>query len=123
MTEQQQWENFGDVNPIPHGGFWVKKVGETEYEYVSLDLMDGTSYLISSGKVDLSDNWIEWEKIFKSCDINESAENQWKVKDVVWYYGHHNFGGEHPDYEFKYNSETENEEEIKEALKSWGIEI
>jgi hypothetical protein len=122
------WENYGDANPIPHGGFWIKKIGINEYEYVELSFVDDTfEFIIDSGLVDLTDDWIDWNAVNKTCDINENTCDEWKVRELVWYYGHSNFGSYGEDYTFKYSKnydkQEEVEKEIEEALKGYGIEI
>lgn len=117
------WVNYGDVNPIPHGGFWIKQTGETTYDYVELTLVNNgmttprMEYWIISGTVDLSDDWLEWPSVFETFDIDEDTNNEFKVNSVVGYYGYSDFGN--VDYTFL----LDEKDQIKEALKGYEITL
>jgi hypothetical protein len=61
------WENYGDVDPIEHGGIFVKPdevmVGCYYIEKVD-KIPDNDKYLISSLYVDVNDSWINKDEVF-----------------------------------------------------------
>lgn len=117
-----KWVNYGDVNPIPHGGLWIKQEENSpnEYRYVELELVDHDgNFEIYSGLVDLTDSWIDWDGVNKSCDIHADTSDEHKVQSLLWYYGHSNFGSYGPDAIIPYEAESL----IIEALAAYGITL
>jgi hypothetical protein len=93
------WENYGDMNPLDHGGFWIKRMEgvPTEFSIVTLDIMSDSApnkYLISTGYVDIEDSWIDWEGVRSTMDTREGAEPIELARDVFEYHGSLNCGGD-----------------------------
>jgi hypothetical protein len=93
MTESK-WENFGDVNPIEHGGTFVLYDNEIQgrrYYVISLSsYIDGEEkWGIIDAYIDLDDEWIEWESIKSIMETPEDADDKVLATDVMEYYGTH----------------------------------
>lgn len=112
-----KWENYGDINPIEHGGMFVKydsQIGGRCYYAVSLTYIEGEGkWLLIDGYIDLDDDWIEWDKIKDTMDTPDNADDEYLATDVMHYYGGH-IGDEHL---------LDREEEVREFLKQCGIEV
>lgn len=85
------WTNYGDVNPLEHGGLWIDYDKDECYRVISLGIFDD-SYLFGECYVDLSDSWINWEDVldFVGCDTFLPPEQA--VVAVISYYPIVNFG-------------------------------
>lgn len=120
-AKKATWTNYGDVNPLEHGGLWIKKDTEiksdTCYYVVKVDKVEDfeNTWLYNEGYVDISDTWIKWEDIKNSCDTPSDATDERKVIDAIWYYGLVEFGGME---ELK-----EGRKAIREAINANGIVI
>jgi hypothetical protein len=124
MINNNKWENYGDVNPIPHGGFFVKAddliLFPDCYYVVTLTDMDSAcgepGFLISNAYVDLNEDWVEWEKVRDYAGLyDEDTDPGLLVEAAVSYYGPENFGGSSEVYP--------DEESAREELESHGIKI
>jgi hypothetical protein len=112
--ENEKFENYGDINPLQHGGIFIKQIGETEYHIVTNDIledMEGYS-IVGSSIIDITDSWIDIDGVKNSCGI--TVNNKQLTSDILWYYGHYHCNGE---------QETIKNEEVIEYLKKYGIEI
>jgi hypothetical protein len=123
MIDNNEWKNYGDVNPIPHGGFFVKADDKILfpgcYYIVTITDMDSAcgepGFLISSAYVDLNDDWIDWDRVTDYAGIGEDNEPEWLVEAAVSYYGPENFGGSSEVYP--------DEDSARAELESHGIKI
>lgn len=113
------WENYGDVNPIDHGGMFVKhddQVSGRNYYVVSLQnfVDEGErKWLLIDGYIDLDDDWIEWESIKATMDTDEGASDEWLACDVMHYYGTHCSNSE--------SEIIESESDVRDRLKQMEI--
>lgn len=95
MTEQfMVWANYGDVNPLDHGGMFVSKDKDCERSYYAIKVTPledriGESWLVQDGYVDLTDSWIEWDRVKETMDTPEDADDEILTVDVFHYYGGH----------------------------------
>lgn len=94
---EKTWTNYGDVNPIEHGGMWVSHdteiQGRNYYVIQSEMLHDGTFQVIDA-YVDLDDSWIEWDSVKSTMDTSNDASDESLAVDLVRYYGTHCSHGE-----------------------------
>ena len=111
------WENYGDINPIEHGGVFVKKDVHNGREYMVIHLTpfydDGEKWLIIDAYVDLNDDWIDWDDVKSTMGTPDNADDKYLATDVVHYYGTHCSNGE--------QLILESEEEVLKWLSNVGI--
>jgi hypothetical protein len=76
VITEPDWVNYGDVNPIEHGGIFVKEENETTFRIVKLQFVDddGKNLLLDLN-VDISDSWIEKEAVMNYAGISEADED------------------------------------------------
>lgn len=113
------WTNYGDVNPLEHGGIFVKK-DEAEnafkgcYFIEKVDkIPDNDKFLISSLYVDVNDTWINKDEVVSCCDTPKNDELMYAI-DCTSYYNSANFGEE---------IILDTEEEVKDYLQERGITL
>ena len=116
FKESEYWCEFtayGDVNPIEHGGQWVRKITETDYEAITLEY-DEPNEVIRLGTVllDISDAWIDKKSVLSYADGSLDYPERF-VLDANSYYGIENCGGSIDNYEL---SEIP---QLKSNLKEW----
>lgn len=92
--ENVKWFNYGDVNPIEHGGMFVKAdtdvIGRCFYVINVIPFEDDVpKWMITNAYIDLNDDWIEWESIQETMDTPKDATDELYAVDVVQYYGNH----------------------------------
>lgn len=113
------WENYGDVNPIAHGGFWIKPDVPTFprcFYIVEADPReDRYGWFVSDGYVDLNDDWIDWERVFRHADLDWTYPDEVLARAVFEYYGPLEFQGE--------CRAIATEWDLKKELEEWEIEI
>ena len=113
------WENYGDVNPIEHGGFWIKPDVPTFpgcFYIVESSVMDDQyGWFVSDGYVDINDDWIEWKGVYEYTDTNWTDEPHIRAMAAFQYYGPHEFSGE--------CKQVHTETELKAELEEWEIEV
>lgn len=87
-----EWVNYGDVNPIEHGGIFVKKDGDTTYRIVRnmFDHDEGKN-IVYDMYVDISEDWIERESVLKFSDLKEDSDEVWFAIACTEYYSCINF--------------------------------
>jgi hypothetical protein len=117
ILENREYEAYGDVSPIEHGGRWVKKLKPQEFMVVVLDqvedVAEGDNNLrLGICYVDLTDEWIDKQAVEDYCDVETS--NEQIALNVVSYYGAENCGG---SYSYM------KEEEAIETLATYGITV
>lgn len=111
------WKNYGDINPIEHGGQFVKhdeEISGRRFYVVHLNPFEDGKWLLLDAYIDLDDDWIEWKSVFETCDTDENESDHILASDVLWYYGNHTGADEEI---------IESEEEVRERLKQLGIEV
>jgi hypothetical protein len=91
----ENWEAFGDVNPFEHGGGWLRKVGERQFEVVYIEEQLRVDYCsVEVLHVDLTDSWIEHTAVSECCGWSDNhMTDADRAVDVIRYYGSINFGG------------------------------
>lgn len=120
MTETlMTWGNYGDVNPIDHGGMFVSKDEDVERSFYVIQvtpLEDSTEerWLVQDGYIDLDDSWIEWDRLKATMDTPENADDEYLAIDVMQYYGGHTGCSEFI---------VKDRAELVEYLQNNGIEI
>lgn len=95
MKNEMTWENYGDVNPIEHGGKWIHKEGETTFRIIRLEFDDHQQKnLLHDLHVDISDSWIDRDDIISYADLSEDTD--YFAEDFaiacITYYSVENFG-------------------------------
>ena len=109
---EEQYENYGDANPLMHGGIWVKKIGETEYEIIKNDPEDET---LSDLTVDISDHWLQKHDVMSYIGMTEETFDPIHFAiGCTDYHSPDNFGSFYRNY---------NEEKVIKFLKNRGITI
>lgn len=89
--KKQNYFNYGDVNPIEHGGIWVKKIDNHTFEIIKN--IPETNELLDL-KVDITDSWIERERVMSFIGMTEKEFNPiWFAIGCINYYSADNFGG------------------------------
>lgn len=116
------WVFIGDVNPIEHGGIWIREEeggnGE-QFEFVKVQEWFDEHIAIAHGTLDITDDWIDREGVesYGDSSLAESPHNY--VATVVDYYGIGEF-----DQSPNYLPVDDNTEELAKAyLKGQGIEF
>ena len=77
MAKLKEWVNYGDVNPIEHGGMWIREEEGSEgerFEFVKLQEWFDEHIAIHHGVVDITDDWIDKEAVGRYADVNEETE-------------------------------------------------
>lgn len=109
---EKLYENYGDINPLVHGGVWVKQINETTFSII--ENVPGTNRL-KNMEVDISSTWIERESVMSFIDMTEEDfDALWFAVGCSHFYGVDNFGQSY---------ECVSEEELIEQLNTRGIEI
>lgn len=119
INKDTSWENYGDINPLEHGGEFIKKDSDYPLDkcyYIVKIINMGTAcgedgFMVEEGYVDLNDDWIDWEDVESTYDTADSDEI--KVCNVFGYYGVNEFNGD----TYKFNDESE----VLEHLAAKGI--
>lgn len=97
--ENQKWQAYGDVNPIPHGGQWIRPQFEgstTQFEVVTIQSSDDDEcFYVDSCSIDIEDSWIKWKDVTATMDTPEN-DPLWQALDAIKYYGCNNFGSDCP---------------------------
>jgi hypothetical protein len=94
VSEKLNWVNYGDVNPLEHGGLWLLQDEENENEFDIVELLVGDSweegkvYFLSDGHIDVTDDWIDWDMV----GVNEDVPADFKAMSAVNAYGMIEFG-------------------------------
>lgn len=111
----RKWENYGDVNPVEHGGLWISKDPDTKSSYylVEFNPFDGGGYRIGDAYIDLTDSWISWEDVESYVDNMETDIE--KVIGIHSYYGAEHSGGTYLNFNTL--------EEALAELRTWDITV
>ena len=119
MTNKvNKYVNYGDVNPMEHGGIWLKRDLDTDENYpcfwvVTIQLNENEDYITRDLYVDLSSDWIEWDSVYSFAGIDVNATFEEKVIAAIEYYNPLNFGVE----------SVCSKEDIQTFLSDRGIEV
>jgi len=112
--------NFGDVNYMDYEGLWIKQdeADSNCYYFVKINNLTDScgeyGYLLEEGSVNLTDDWIKWDEVYSSYDIDNTAENEEKVICLIGYYSVLEFGT---------SQKVDTKLEALEFLESYGIEL
>lgn len=120
-NNNSNWENFGDVNPLKHGGIFIKRDTEINPEtcfYIVKNVYDcdGEKHIIYDLYVDITDSWIEKQDVMEFIGMTENDFDsiQYAI-GCTDYYSMENFGGN--------RIECSTIEELQEELKKYEIEV
>ena len=113
------WENYGDVNPLEHGGLWI--INDTNdnnsYYVVKVQKLEDekNTWLYDDCYVNVTESWIDWESVYDYCDITGESSNIDKVVALVSYYSPLEFGS--------YTEKITGKRNIRKMINSRGIVI
>lgn len=122
--EKQAWVNYGDVNPLVHGGIFVLAESETTFRIIKVDPPGtrdyyNTKYVIQDLYVDTTDEWHLKDKAdveaYADCAGAAESDPVRYALALIEYYSPGNFGC-HVDVIVE-------PEEIEAALASCGIVV
>lgn len=111
------WENYGDVNPIEHGGIFVKADEDFPKSFYIVEVVpvfdSEETWQISDLYVDVDNDW-DWDSIYSYADLNDDSDDVWKAIALAQYYGYIEFGSA---------KMVDSESEVINELKEFGIEL
>jgi len=122
MTNKANWKNYGDVNPLDHGGIWVMSDEEKNGSafkgcYYVKKFIPETMEIIDAW-VEITDDWIDKKAVQEFAgsqgEEGQEAEERYAI-DCLEYYGYHELQGESTTYETI--------EEVQKELEKRGIVI
>ena len=99
-STELNWEAYGDVNPIEHGGVWALNQKDRDNAFFLVELVNmeeacgEPGFLISSCYVDLEDSWIEMDRVKSFIGADEDTSAITLAIGVLAYYGPEHCGGE-----------------------------
>jgi hypothetical protein len=103
FKESEYWCSYtayGDVNPIEHGGQWVKKVSVNDYDIITLEYDESSDTLIyGTVLLDITDSWIDMKDVLSYSDLGGSSPSELYALAIVDYYGIVNCGGTIDNYD------------------------
>lgn len=93
------WRFIGDVNPVEHGGIWIRlsEGSQDDYEFVKVQEWFDEHIAVATGVVCVSDEWIDREGVESYGDVSLVMNPVGYVESVVSYYGFGQFDSS-PDY-------------------------
>lgn len=98
---ENKFKNYGDVNPLDHGGIWVKQINNHTFEVIRNIPETNEVYNM---EVDITDSWIEKEEVLSFTGMTEeNFDPIWYAFSCTQYYGVENFGN---SYEYKSRNEV-----------------
>ena len=115
---EKKWINYGDVNPIEHGGLWIMHDRGNTYRVVELykvpkEVMENF-HALADLYVDLDADWVDWPDVAACSDIDlDTCSDIDKVIALVQFYSNLEFGEQY----------FINSDNIIEELKKYDIEI
>jgi hypothetical protein len=112
MKNNNKWENYGDKNPLHHGGIWIKKDIESCPNCFYIIKFEPEIMEIYDLYVDISDSWIDKKAIENYADV--AISNEHYAINCIEYYNYLEFGTAK-----KFNSN----DEVIDELESYGIKI
>lgn len=90
-----EWVNYGDKNPIEHGGIFVHQENDTTFRIIKLSFVDDEEKnVLWDMYVDVSDDWITKESVmaFVGLEYNAIDYNLKLAIGCTDYYSPANFG-------------------------------
>jgi hypothetical protein len=119
-VSRTNYENFGDVNPIEHGGFFISEDFEREncFYVVEINPLPDTEneWVFSSSFIDLDD--VSKDDINVAIEGREGVDPELSQKEIVYDIISH-FGHNH--YSDARQLIISGENKVKEELKSYNI--
>jgi len=128
MTENEylEWNNYGDINPIEHGGIFIKKSyddpGDNSYDVVTINrvsnadqTLDENMWVLSNMHFDMDNlDWVDWKAV---CDSTEIGKDNREIDQIIalWYY----YGTD----EFGVTEVIEGEKNVIKELATFDIQI
>jgi len=95
-NKEETYKEYGDVNPIEHGGQWVKKIDEHVYDIITIQNIEDVEgeplILFSEVQIEVTDKWINKNEVISCCDTPKDNEEMYAL-DIVSYYGAYQSGG------------------------------
>ena len=114
MKKVNQWTAYGDVNPIEHGGVWMRQDTETCYQVVTVKPYDDieSQWLVTDSYIDMSDSWIDRLRVasYVGCHRDDIT-----AMDVVSYYGEYHCNGS--------MDKLYSRQDVKKWIRSHGIKV
>lgn len=111
------WENYGDINPLEHGGRWFLQDGEHSYKMVEIvnHIEKDETWIVYDMYIDVED-WMDDKRVRRTTGTEEGKNDDVSyAMDCIDYYGGEEFGAQ--PYEIS------GRENIIMELKKYGIEI
>lgn len=107
------YENYGDANPLKHGGIWVKQIGYNIFNIVGNIPETAELYNV---EVDIKSRCIDRQEVTAVAEAlcEDYVDPTWFAIACIIYYGAHDFG---ETYIYK------TEEELIEKLNNLGIDL
>lgn len=120
LKTENGWVYIGDVNPVEHGGTWVRvsEVGTEVYEFIKLQEWFDERIALATGEVCVTDDWIDQQAIENFGDVSLVGNPHEYVESVVSYYGIGEFD-QSPNFYLVDGVSTE--EDIRAFLEGEGI--
>lgn len=115
----KNWSFIGDVNPLDHGGMWIKQTGYTNYDMVQVVPTEEGYTEIHDMYVEITDEWLDFPAVAAYGDYKTSDPIEHFIASAVSYHGQVNFGSTAPI--IIRNVDSENENMITELLAQRGI--
>lgn len=114
-----EWVFIGDVNPVEHGGIWIRENGEDgdDFEFIKVQEWFDEHIALAHGHVDPTDSWIDREGVESYADHKLTDGTHMFVANVVDYYGIGEFDM-NPDY---IPVDVNTESKVRAYLKGQGI--
>ena len=108
--------NYGDVNPIEHGGIFVLQESETSFRIVKNEFDGSKKHYLFDLHIDISDTWIDKESVLSYIGMTELDFDpvQYAI-GCTEYYSYLEFGGNAEVYATK--------KELIAAYAEYGIII
>lgn len=127
LEEEDGWSNHGDVNPIEHGGFFIKKLDSDVFNryYAVIEIINMSGFmedeegrwLVTDGRVDLDmDDWIDWGDALSVIGLEDEPRDEIDDTDLI-YGAYANYGAEN----FGDINEAFSEQEVMDMLEAYGI--
>ncbi len=93
----ENFENYGDINYMEHGGVFIKQLNDEDYYIVSIKFLDDTNnYLLQNAIISINDTWIDKSAILSFMGMKEKEYNtntRLYVLGVTEYYGFYHCNG------------------------------
>lgn len=113
------WNFIGDVNPVEHGGTWIRlqEGSDEDYDFVKVQEWFDEHIAVATGTVCISDEWIDVHGVESYGDTSKNDTPVDFVYCVIDYYGIGEFDSA-PDY---IPVDWKTEDKVRAFLKGQGI--